>query len=68
LALIELATQKEQNRTTLICWGIWQERNAHIFNHVEAPSSMVIAAKIREEVSNWVMAEAKHVANLVHTL
>lgn len=43
---------------------IWKELNARIFDRLEAPSFMVIA-KIKDEISTWSLAGAKHLANLV---
>ena len=48
----------------LICWEIWKERNARIFDRLEAPSFMVIS-KIKDEISTWSLAGDKHLSNLV---
>ena len=48
----------------LVCWELWKERNARIFDHSEVPSFMV-AARIKEEASTWILAGAKHLDRLV---
>ena len=48
----------------LVCWEVWMERNARIFNRTEAPSFMV-TAKIKDEASMWIIAGAKHLAHLI---
>ena len=49
----------------LICWEIWKERNARIFDRLEAPSFMIIA-KIKDEISTWSLGGAKQLASLVN--
>ena len=36
----------------LVCWEIWNEGNACIFNSIEAPS-FTVAEKIKGEASAW---------------
>ena len=48
----------------LVCWEIWNERNARIFNSTEAPS-FTVAEKIKGEASAWILAGAKHLACLI---
>ena len=48
----------------LVCWEIWNERNARIFNSTEAPS-FTVAEKIKIETSAWILAGAKHLACLI---
>ena len=47
-----------------VCWEVWMERNARIFNRTEAPS-FVVTTKIRDETTLWIVAGAKHVAHLI---
>jgi len=48
----------------LVCWEVWMECKARIFNRTEAPSFMA-TAKIKDEASMWIMASAKHLAHLI---
>ena len=48
----------------LVCWEVWMERNARIFNRTEAPS-FVVTTKIRDETALWIVAGAKHLAHLI---
>ncbi|KAJ1268382.1 hypothetical protein BS78_07G130600 [Paspalum vaginatum] len=43
----------------LVCWELWKERNARIFDRSEVPSFKV-AARIKEEAAAWILAGAKH--------
>ena len=43
----------------LISWEVWSERNARVFRNSAAPS-MTIISKIKQEVSLWALAGAKH--------
>ena len=43
----------------LISWEIWSERNARVFRNVAVPP-VVIINKIKQEVSLWALAGAKH--------
>ena len=45
----------------LISWEIWTERNARVFRDTIIPS-MVLICKIKEEVSLWTVAGAKHMS------
>lgn len=47
----------------LVCWEIWKERNARIFEHKESATAQLLQ-KIKDEARVWVMAGAKHVSNL----
>ena len=56
----------------LVCWEIWNERNACIFNSTKAPSFTVAekikgasAEKIKGEASAWTLAGAKHLSCLI---
>ena len=48
----------------LITWEIWKERNARAFNNV-ATMPTVLFQKIKDESKNWIMAGAKHLAEIV---
>ena len=47
----------------LVCWEIWNELNARIFNSTEVPS-FTVAEKIKGEASAWILVGAKHLACL----
>jgi hypothetical protein len=48
----------------LITWEIWKERNARVFNNKEqTPPS--IFQKIKDEGANWILAGAKHLAEII---
>ena len=51
----------------LVCWEVWMERNARIFNRTKA-SSFVVTTKIRDETTLWIVAGAKHLAHLIGRL
>ena len=48
----------------LVCWKIWNEHNARIFDSTEA-HSFTVAKKIKGEASAWILAGAKHLACLI---
>ena len=48
----------------LVCWEVWNERIAPIFNRTEAPS-FVVTEKIKGKASSWILARAKHLACLI---
>ena len=48
----------------LVCWEVWNEHNASIFNCSEAPS-FVVTEKIKGEALTWVLAEVKHLACII---
>ncbi|PVH48090.1 hypothetical protein PAHAL_4G244300 [Panicum hallii] len=48
----------------LVCWKVWLERNARIFNRTEAPS-FVVTTKIGDEASLWTMAGVMHLTRLI---
>jgi len=48
----------------LVCWEVWNECNARIFNGTEAPS-FVLTEKIKAEASAWILAGAKHLDCLI---
>ena len=45
----------------LISWEIWSECNVRIFRNMAAPS-VVLVSKIKEELSLWASAGAKHLS------
>jgi hypothetical protein len=48
----------------LVCWEVWNERNAIIFERKES-APMHLLHKIKEEAGSWAMAGAKHISNLL---
>ncbi|KAK1602306.1 hypothetical protein QYE76_017882 [Lolium multiflorum] len=48
---------------TLVCWGIWKERNSRIFNKISAKSTII--ACIRDEAREWAFANAKALRELL---
>jgi predicted DNA-binding ribbon-helix-helix protein len=44
---------------TLVCWTIWRERNARIFNREEKTISRLIT-EIKDEAGQWYRAGAKN--------
>jgi len=48
----------------LVCWEVWKERNARIFDHNGATNQQVLN-KIRDEARLWKAAGAKHLATLL---
>jgi hypothetical protein len=48
----------------LVCWEVWNERNARIFERKES-TPMQLLWKIKDEAALWAMARAKHVSNLL---
>jgi hypothetical protein len=49
---------------TLITWELWKERNDRIFNN-KASMPMAVVEKIKEESKIWILAGAKHLADIV---
>jgi hypothetical protein len=50
--------------TMLICWEIWNERNARIFRNKHASTEMVLQT-IKREATMWVQAGAKRLGSLI---
>jgi len=48
----------------LVCWSIWRERNAWIFDGKEKAINRVIT-EIKDEAALWTTAGAKHLASIV---
>jgi hypothetical protein len=44
--------------TMLVSWTIWKERNARVFNHKSAPTTILLDI-IKTEAKVWVAAGAK---------
>ena len=47
----------------LITWEIWKERNARVFNNTFTMPSTLLQ-RIKSESSNWILAGAKHLAEV----
>jgi hypothetical protein len=47
-----------QSLLILVCWSLWHERNAPIFDDLEKHQSRVVA-EIKDETRFWVRAGAK---------
>jgi hypothetical protein len=47
-----------------VCWEVWKERNARIFEHFGTPNHLLLQ-KIKDEAQLWISAGAKHLARLV---
>lgn len=48
----------------LVCWEIWNERNARVFRNKESPTMRVVAV-IKDEAKTWVIAGARLLSNLI---
>jgi hypothetical protein len=48
----------------LVGWEIWKERNARVFRNKAAPVEVVLR-NIKEEMSLWAIAGAKHLSNVM---
>ncbi|XBI52970.1 hypothetical protein VPH35_035267 [Triticum aestivum] len=48
----------------LICWEIWNERNARVFRSKASPPSRVVAT-IKDEAKTWFIAGARLMGNLI---
>jgi exonuclease III len=65
-----LANTKARNKRglrsliILVCWEIWKERNARVFERTEAPNFMVLQ-RIKDEATLWRSAGAKHLSALL---
>jgi hypothetical protein len=49
---------------TLITWKLWKERNARVFNNKDS-MPMAVVENIKEESKNWILAGAKHLADII---
>jgi hypothetical protein len=48
----------------LVMWEVWKQRNARVFDH-RGMTVTPLMAKIREEASTWIVAEAKDLSLLL---
>jgi hypothetical protein len=48
----------------LVSWGIWKERNAHVFWD-QSTTAALLVGKIKEEVAMWCLARAKVLSNIM---
>jgi hypothetical protein len=55
--------QGTRSLTMLVMWEIWLERNARVFDRFES-SVPTIVSKIKSEVTTWIVAGAKGLADL----
>jgi hypothetical protein len=56
-------SQGLQTDVTLITWELWKERIGRIFNKASMP--MAVVQKIKDESKNWILAGAKHLAEII---
>jgi hypothetical protein len=59
-----VAKQGLRSLIILVCWEVWKERNARIFEHFGTPNHLLLQ-KIKDEAQLWISAGAKHLARLV---
>ena len=50
--------------TLLVCWEVWNERNARVFNNKQSPS-FVVLDRIKREARLWVAAGAKRLGDML---
>jgi hypothetical protein len=55
--------QGTRSLTMLVMWELWLERNARVFDSFES-SVPTVVAKIKSEVTTWIVAGAKGLAAL----
>jgi hypothetical protein len=48
----------------LVSWGIWKERNAHVFRN-QSTTAVLLVGKIKEEVAMWCLVGAKALNNIM---
>jgi hypothetical protein len=56
-----------QSLLILVCWALWRERNARVFDDREKQTSRLVVG-IKDEVWLWVRAGAKLLADIVRPL
>lgn len=59
-----LPTKALSSLLLLVGWQIWNERNARVFRSKAAPVAIVMR-RIKEEVTLWATAGAKHLRNVM---
>lgn len=52
-----------KSAVTLITWELWKERNARVFSN-KASMPLAVMQKIKDESKNWILAGAKHLADI----
>jgi hypothetical protein len=52
-----------KSAVTLIIWELWKERNARVFSN-KASMPLAVMQKIKDESKNWILAGAKHLADI----
>jgi hypothetical protein len=57
-------TKGAKSLATLVCWTIWMERNARVFEGEEKTVQRLLS-EIADEATMWAKAGAKHLAILV---
>jgi hypothetical protein len=57
-------TKGERSLSILVCWTVWKERNAMIFQGAENAPAMMVAT-IKSEARLWAKAENKNLARIV---
>jgi hypothetical protein len=50
-----------------VCWSLWRERNARIFEKVEKMLQRLVE-KIKDKAKQWVSTGAKQLAKIVETM
>jgi hypothetical protein len=56
-----------QSLLILVCWSLWRERNARVFDDREKHPSRLVT-KIKDEAQLWVRAGVKRLATIVSSL
>jgi hypothetical protein len=51
----------------LVCWSLWRERNARIFEKVEKMLQRLVE-EIKDKAKQWVSTGAKQLAKIVGTM
>jgi hypothetical protein len=62
-----LGSKGIQSLLILVCWSLWRERNARVFNDREKNTSTLVF-KISDEARLWVRAGAKGLMTMVDSL
>lgn len=56
--------QAKASLTMLVLWTVWNERNARVFKHKNAPPTILLAS-IETEANLWVIAGAKKLGSII---